>query len=150
MGHGSGIYIWFGVRGLGGIGRLWGLDRQCPTLRKPAKGGATEVMNSRGKGWASPRLMHVALIVMTVSCGCATGIALEAKIGPVKCLSIQPVVLNSGNYDFAEIVGRWPTQARFWLEWGSSTAGQSLPAARSRFRAVHSDSISTRSSQPVA
>src|SRR5216684_8459093 len=38
----------------------------------------------------------------------------------------------------------WPTQARFWLEWGSSTAGQSVPAARSRFRAVHSDSISTR------
>src|ERR1039458_2925962 len=23
--------------------------------------------------------------------------------------------------------GGWPTQARFWLEWGSSTAGQSLP-----------------------
>jgi PD-(D/E)XK nuclease superfamily protein len=46
--------------------------------------------------------------------------------------------------------GGWPTQARFWLEWGSSTAEQSLPAARSRFRAVHSDSISTRPSQPVA
>jgi hypothetical protein len=46
--------------------------------------------------------------------------------------------------------GGWPIQARFWLEWGSSTAGQSLPAARSRFRAVHSDSISTRPSQPVA
>src|SRR5438477_2431576 len=30
----------------------------------------------------------------------------------------------------------WPIQARFWLEWGSSTAGQSLPVARSRFRAV--------------
>jgi hypothetical protein len=42
--------------------------------------------------------------------------------------------------------GWWPTQARFWLEWGSSTAGQSVPAARSRFRAVHSDSISTRPS----
>jgi hypothetical protein len=41
-------------------------------------------------------------------------------------------------------VGWWPIQAWFWLEWGSSTAGQSLPAARSRFRAVHSDSISTR------
>jgi hypothetical protein len=25
--------------------------------------------------------------------------------------------------------GGWPAQARFWLEWGSSTAGQSLPAA---------------------
>ena len=29
--------------------------------------------------------------------------------------------------------GGWPTQAWFWLEWGSSTAA-SLPAARSRFR----------------
>ncbi len=37
----------------------------------------------------------------------------------------------------------------FWLEWGSYIAGRSLPAARSRFRAVHSDSISTRRSQPV-
>src|ERR1700716_3782007 len=26
----------------------------------------------------------------------------------------------------------WPTQAWFWLGWGSSIAGQSLPAARSR------------------
>jgi hypothetical protein len=43
-------------------------------------------------------------------------------------------------------VGWWPIQAWFWLEWGSSTAGQSLPAARSRFRPVHSDSISTRPS----
>jgi hypothetical protein len=42
--------------------------------------------------------------------------------------------------------GWWPIQAWLWLEWGSSTAGQSLPAARSRFRAVHSDSISTRPS----
>ena len=49
-------------------------------------------------------------------------------------------------------ISRWtggPTQARFWLEWGNSTAGQSLPAARSRLRAVHSDSISTRPSSPV-
>jgi hypothetical protein len=38
--------------------------------------------------------------------------------------------------------GGWPIQARFWLEWGSSTAGRSLPAARSRFRVVHFDSIS--------
>src|SRR6185369_12860772 len=44
----------------------------------------------------------------------------------------------------------WPTQARFWLEWGSSAAGQSLPASLSRFRAVHSDSICTRPSSPVA
>jgi hypothetical protein len=43
-----------------------------------------------------------------------------------------------------------PIQARFWLERGSSMAGQSVAAARSRFRAVHSDSISTRPSQPVA
>src|SRR5580704_2504390 len=44
----------------------------------------------------------------------------------------------------------WPIQAWCWLEWGSSTAGQSLPAARSRLRAVHSDSIFTRPPQPVA
>jgi|GEM_PF-6161576 len=37
----------------------------------------------------------------------------------------------------------WPTQARFWLEWGSSIAGQSLPAALSCFRVVYSESIST-------
>src|SRR6266849_8455640 len=36
----------------------------------------------------------------------------------------------------------WPTQAWFWLEWGSSTAGQSVPAALSCFCVVHSDSIS--------
>ena len=48
------------------------------------------------------------------------------------------------------LAGRWPAQAWFWLEWGSSTAGQSLPAARSRFRAVHSDSISTRPSQQAS
>ena len=41
-------------------------------------------------------------------------------------------------------MGGWPTQAWVWLEWGSSTGGQSLPAARSRRRAVHSDLISTR------
>src|SRR6266571_5072417 len=44
----------------------------------------------------------------------------------------------------------WPTQAVFWLEWGSSTAGHNLPAARSRFLAVHSHSISTLPSRPVA
>jgi hypothetical protein len=50
-----------------------------------------------------------------------------------------------------------PTQARFWLEWGSSlvnngssTDGHSFPAALSRLRAVHSHSISTRPSHPVA
>src|ERR1700722_10666242 len=42
-----------------------------------------------------------------------------------------------------------PIQARVWLEWGSSTAGQSLPDARSRFLAVHSDSISTCPSHPA-
>src|SRR5205807_9736543 len=30
----------------------------------------------------------------------------------------------------------WPTQAWFWLEWGSSTARQSSSAALSRFRAI--------------
>ena len=44
----------------------------------------------------------------------------------------------------------WPTQAWCWLEWGSSTAGHNLPAARSRFLAAHSHSISTRPSSPVA
>ncbi len=37
----------------------------------------------------------------------------------------------------------WPIQAVLWLEWGSFVAGQSLPPTRSRFRAVHSHSIST-------
>ncbi len=32
--------------------------------------------------------------------------------------------------------GGWPTQARFWLEWGSSFAAHSRPAARSRFLVV--------------
>ena len=44
----------------------------------------------------------------------------------------------------------WPTQALCWLEWGSSTAGLSLPTARSRCLAVHSDSSSTVPLQPVA
>lgn len=53
--------------------------------------------------------------------------------------------------DFTTIIrGGWPTQARFRLEWGSSKAGPSRPAARSRFLAFHSDSISTRPSDPVA
>ena len=42
-----------------------------------------------------------------------------------------------------------PFKPAFGLSGGSSTAGQSFPAARSRFRAVHSDSISTCPSQPV-
>jgi len=36
----------------------------------------------------------------------------------------------------------WPIQAWFWLEWGSSELEMSVPAALSRFRAVHSDSMS--------
>ncbi len=40
-------------------------------------------------------------------------------------------------------VGWWPIQAVLWLEWGISTAAHSFPSARWRFRAVHSDSIST-------
>jgi hypothetical protein len=46
--------------------------------------------------------------------------------------------------------GGWPTQALFWLEWGGSSAGRSLPAARSLILAAHSHSISTRPAQPVA
>src|SRR5579864_7666832 len=33
----------------------------------------------------------------------------------------------------------WPTQGWFWLEWGSSTARRSSPAALSRFRAIRVD-----------
>jgi hypothetical protein len=61
----------------------------------------------------------------------------------VRCLGteiLQRIISDAG----------WLIQARFWLEWGSSTLGQSFPAARSRRRAVHSDSISTRPSAPVA
>src|SRR5208337_4280311 len=47
------------------------------------------------------------------------------------------------------LLGRWPTQAVLWLEWGFA-AGPSLPAALSRLRAVHSHSISTLPAQPVA
>ncbi len=45
--------------------------------------------------------------------------------------------------------GAWPVQTWFWLEWGSSTPGQSLHHARSRLRSVHSESISTRPSAPL-
>ena len=44
----------------------------------------------------------------------------------------------------------WPIQACCWLEWAPSTSWLSLPAARSRLFAVHSDSISTHPSSPVA
>jgi hypothetical protein len=50
----------------------------------------------------------------------------------------------------AALAGVRPVKPGFGFEWGSSSAGQSLPAARSRFRAVRSDSISTRPSRPVA
>jgi hypothetical protein len=46
--------------------------------------------------------------------------------------------------------GGWPDRAPFWLESGSSRAEESLPVVRSRFRAVHPDSIPARPSQPVA
>jgi len=35
---------------------------------------------------------------------------------------------------------RWPIQAVFWLESGVHRGAQGVPTARSRFRAVHSDS----------
>ena len=53
MGHGGRIYIWFGVRGLGGIGRLWGLDRQCPPFEN-REGLGKQVMNSGKKGGPAP------------------------------------------------------------------------------------------------
>ena len=34
---------------------------------------------------------------------------------------------------------RWPIQARFWLEWGSSTLERSSPLVLSSFRVVDSD-----------
>ena len=43
----------------------------------------------------------------------------------------------------------WPIQAVLWLEWGSSITRHGLPTARRVF-AVHTDSISTRSSQTIA
>jgi hypothetical protein len=49
---------------------------------------------------------------------------------------------------FLSDLDRWPTQAVLWLEWGCFTAGQSFPAALSRFLAVHSHS--TVPAQPVA
>jgi hypothetical protein len=45
--------------------------------------------------------------------------------------------------------GGWPIQVQFWLEWGSSTAGQSLLEACSRFRLVYSDSIFTHPMQTL-
>ncbi|MGA9644284.1 MAG: hypothetical protein WBQ72_23000, partial [Terriglobales bacterium] len=47
------------------------------------------------------------------------------------------------NYDTHRTLGGWAVQALCRLEWGSSTAGRSVPAARSRLLAVHSHSIST-------
>ena len=52
--------------------------------------------------------------------------------------------------DSANVKGWWPIQAFFWLEWGSGTRGTNLPAAASLRLAIHSDSLSTRPSQPVA
>ncbi|HEY6271992.1 MAG TPA: hypothetical protein VIX19_08370, partial [Terriglobales bacterium] len=46
---------------------------------------------------------------------------------------VRPVALARGG----------PLKPGSWLEWGSSTAGQSLPAALLCFRVVYSDSIST-------
>ena len=58
-------------------------------------------------------------------------------------------MIQQQNHSYEELridwTDGWPIQVWFWLEWGSSTAGQSLPAAGSRFRAVHPDSISASS-----
>ena len=43
---------------------------------------------------------------------------------PPRSAVLSPPAPNSTH------VGGWPTQARFWLEWGSSTAGQRRPATR--------------------
>lgn len=46
-------------------------------------------------------------------------------------------------YRIRERTGRWPTQALFlfWLEWGISTGGQSLPAAEFCLRPIRSLSL---------
>ncbi len=63
----------------------------------------------------------------------------------------MPIRCKIGLEGYRRITGvlTWPIQARCWLEWGSSTSGQTLPAALSCFRAVCSDSIATVP-QPVA
>ncbi len=68
--------------------------------------------------------------------------------GPHACLIRLGRVAHSSPAHFS-----WPEDMPGWtewagLEWGSSTAGLSLPAARSRFLAVHSDSSSTVPLQP--
>jgi len=45
-----------------------------------------------------------------------------------------------------ECLDRWPVQTGFWRKWGSPTAGQSVPAARSRRRL---SPIGEESSRPV-
>src|SRR5208282_6197125 len=73
-------------------------------------------------------------------------IHLNQSIFRIVEVAVVTVVRRISNY----IIGGWPTQAVFWFEWGSSTAGHNLPAARSRLLAIHSHSISTRPSLPVA
>jgi len=68
----------------------------------------------------APATRFVFLPVMVLTdCGCGKATSFDdlfRKERPKKMLHIAP---SRG----------WPTQARFWLEWGSSTAGQSVPAA---------------------
>jgi predicted nucleic acid-binding protein len=86
------------------------------------------------KKWAE-RLPSASLCISVIS-------VLELEIGIL--------LIERRDKEQGAILRGWPTQAFLWLEWGSSTAGHNFPAARSRFRAVHSDSISTRLSAPVA
>jgi hypothetical protein len=62
-----------------------------------------------------------------------------------RCPRSHCVFARPGSW--SPVKGGWTTQARFWLEWGSSTDGQSVPATGSRFQAIHSNSISIRPSQ---
>jgi|HubBroStandDraft_6_1064221.scaffolds.fasta_scaffold01994_8 hypothetical protein len=61
---------------------------------------------------------------------------------------VLPRFLQEGGLLADIALSRWPTQARFWLESGSSAAGRSLPVALSCFRAVNSHSIPAHPLQP--
>ena len=50
----------------------------------------------------------------------------------MRCVSLPPRAFLAEPNFAGEAGGWWPTQAVSWLEWGSSTAGQSVLAARSR------------------
>ena len=60
------------------------------------------------------------------------------------CRGIEPRLHGEPAIPLLKCCGRCPTQARFWLEWGVSTPGQSLRGARSRLRRAASFSHAAR------